>query len=77
MNCWKKLYWGLLLLTSLSVTSAESASPVKRRITLSLGYDENFNSSKYANKLDELTGPTTIDIDSPLVSQGPAIMHCR
>jgi phosphonate transport system ATP-binding protein len=32
----------------------------------------------YANKLDELTGPTSIDIDAALVaSQGPAIMHCR
>lgn len=46
MNSWKKLYWGLLLLTSLSVATAEPASSTKRRITLSLGYDENFNSNE-------------------------------
>ncbi len=31
----------------------------------------------YANKLDELTAPTSIDIDSAIATQGPAIMHCR
>lgn len=46
MNSWKKLYWGLLLLTSLSVATAEPSSSTKRRITLSLGYDENFNSNE-------------------------------
>ena len=46
MNSWKKLYWGLLLLTSLSTLTAEPAPSPKRRITLSLGYDENFNSNE-------------------------------
>jgi phosphonate transport system ATP-binding protein len=31
----------------------------------------------YANKLDELTAPTTIDIDATVGASGPAIMHCR
>jgi phosphonate transport system ATP-binding protein len=31
----------------------------------------------YANKLDELTEPTTIDIDAVVAAAGPAIMHCR
>ncbi len=46
MNSWKKLYWGLLLLTSLSTVTAEPAPSPKRRITLSLGYDESFNSNE-------------------------------
>jgi hypothetical protein len=46
MNSWKRLSWGLLLLTSAITVAAEPASPAKRRITLSLGYDENFNSNE-------------------------------
>ncbi|MDP3936140.1 MAG: hypothetical protein Q8Q56_04050, partial [Alphaproteobacteria bacterium] len=46
MNSWKKLCWGLLLLGSLTIATAEPAASPKRRITLSLGYDENFNSNE-------------------------------
>ncbi len=31
----------------------------------------------YANKLDELTGPTTIDIDATQTAQTSVVMHCR
>jgi phosphonate transport system ATP-binding protein len=31
----------------------------------------------YANKLNELIEPTTIDIEVPIAPQGPAVMHCR
>jgi phosphonate transport system ATP-binding protein len=31
----------------------------------------------YDNKLDELTTPSTIDIDAIVNASGPAIMHCR
>lgn len=46
MNSWKNLCWGLLLLGSLTIATAEPAASPKRRITLSLGYDENFNSNE-------------------------------
>jgi phosphonate transport system ATP-binding protein len=31
----------------------------------------------YANKLDELTNPLAIDLDSPAALPLPAVMHCR
>lgn len=46
MNNWKKLCWGLFLLNNLAANSTEPAPSPKRRITLSLGLVEEFNSNE-------------------------------
>lgn len=87
MNSWKKLYWGLLLLTSLSAISADSASPAKRRIALSLGYDENFNSNEgmkhlplttiqgYSWAFDQATKMTEGEISRTALVIADAVLH--
>jgi len=44
MSAWKKLYWIIYLLAS--VHPLASQSHIQRRITLSLGYDEQYNSNE-------------------------------
>lgn len=46
MNNWKKICWGLCLLNSLLANSAEPSQSPKRRVTLSLGLIEEFNSNE-------------------------------
>lgn len=46
MNSWKKLCWGLCLLNSLIANPTESVPSPKRRITVSLGLVEGFNSNE-------------------------------
>jgi hypothetical protein len=46
MKNWKRSYWILILLILTNIVQAEPNKNIKRQITLSLGYDEAFNSNE-------------------------------